>query len=168
MTDLIDKAKKIAFSVHKNQVDKLGVPYLAHVFDVASRVETFGEDYKIVALLHDAIEDAQSSDFKKNIEMDVKIYFSSSICDAVFAITKNDNEDYFKEYLPAVRENEIARAVKIADSSHNLSKSHLIDDAGLKNKLREKYIKVLNYLGVEGSEQEIDIIYSNKKWRVKL
>lgn len=57
---------------------------------------------------------------------------------------------------------EIAR--KIADSSHNLSKAHLINDKAQQEKLRKKYIKVLNFLGVNGKDYEKPIIFINGKW----
>ena len=64
---LITKAKKIAVRVHENQVDKNNYPYMAHILDVASRVSHLGEPFEIVGLLHDAIEDADPEEFKKEI-----------------------------------------------------------------------------------------------------
>jgi len=48
--------------------------------------------------------------------------------------------------------------MKIADSSHNLSKAHLIEDKLLQKKLRNKYIKVLNELGEDGEALENPLI----------
>jgi (p)ppGpp synthase/HD superfamily hydrolase len=48
--------------VHGTQTDKTrDYPYMAHVNDVAKRVQSLGDEYIIVALLHDAIEDAVRS-----------------------------------------------------------------------------------------------------------
>ena len=80
------------------------------------------------------------------------------------AISKNPGEDYFKDYLPRLKENKIAIQVKIADSSHNLSKAHLIDEISLQKKLRNKYIKVLNKLGVDGKSCEVSLKYEGGKW----
>ena len=79
-------------------------------------------------------------------------------------MTKTSGEDYFKDYLPRLKKNEIALKVKIADSSHNLSKAHLFENNDLQEKLRQKYIMVLNFLGVDGSQQEKPIIFTKGKW----
>tara|TARA_B100000780_G_C20976849_1_gene390192 strand:+ start:347 stop:538 length:192 start_codon:yes stop_codon:yes gene_type:complete len=41
--NLVTKAKNIASKVHKDQFDKKGHPYMAHVKDIASRVAHLGE-----------------------------------------------------------------------------------------------------------------------------
>ena len=79
-------------------------------------------------------------------------------------MTKNSGEDYFQDYLPRLKENKIAVQVKIADSSHNLSKAHLIEGTTLQYKLRNKYIKVLNELGVDGKSCEEPLVYNDGKW----
>ena len=66
-----------------------------------------------------------------------------------------------------MKQNPIAVKVKIADSSHNLSKAHLIDDQKKQDFLRNKYITVLDALGKNGSECEKPIIYNNGKWLEK-
>ena len=67
-----------------------------------------------------------------------------------------------------LKENKIATQVKIADSSHNLSKAHLLDEIH-QEKLRTKYIKVLNELGEDGMSCEIPLVYSEpeEKWILK-
>ena len=57
--EMIETAKEIAQSVHGDQKDKKNYPYMSHIFDVAKRVSHLGEKYEVVALLHDAIEDAE-------------------------------------------------------------------------------------------------------------
>ena len=158
-------AKEIAFKVHGEQVDKKNYPYMAHILDVASRVSHLGESYEIVGLLHDAIEDAEAESFKKEIIATIKKEFSEEILEAIFAMSKQEGEDYFRDYLPRLKRNKIAVEVKIADSSHNLSKAHLIEDKQLQQKLRSKYISVLNELGVDGKTLEIPLVYKDKKWK---
>ena len=79
-------------------------------------------------------------------------------------MSKKPGEDYFDDYLPRLKKNIIAVQVKIADSSHNLSKAHLIEDAPLQHKLRNKYIKVLDELGEEGESCEKPLVYKKEKW----
>ena len=161
---LITKAKKIAVRVHGNQVDKNNYPYMAHILDVASRVSHLGEPFEIVGLLHDAIEDADPEEFKKEILEEIETSFDEEVIKAITSMTKNPGEDYFQDYLPRLKENKIAVQVKIADSSHNLSKAHLIEGTTLQDKLRNKYIKVLNELGVDGKSCEEPLVYNDGKW----
>lgn len=161
---LVTKATKIAKKVHEHQVDKKNYPYMSHVLDVASRVSHLGESFEIVGLLHDAIEDSESDDLLNEILEDINNYFDEEVLDAIHAMTKIPGEDYFHEYLPRLKENKIALQVKIADSSHNLSKAHLIEDKILQDKLRSKYIKVLNELGVDGKNCEKLIVNIDGKW----
>lgn len=161
----IIKAKQIASRVHKDQVDKKCYPYMAHVLDVASRVSHLGENYEIVGLLHDAIEDAEPENFKRETVTTIKKEFSEEILVAIVAMSKKEGENYFQDYLPRLKRNKIAVEVKIADSSHNLSKAHLIEDMQLQQKLRSKYIKVLNELGVDGKALEKPLVYKDEKWK---
>lgn len=138
---------------------------MAHVLDVASRVSHLGENYEIVGLLHDAIEDAEPENFKRETVTTIKKEFSEEILVAIVAMSKKEGENYFQDYLPRLKRNKIAVEVKIADSSHNLSKAHLIEDMQLQQKLRSKYIKVLNELGVDGKALEKPLVYKDEKWK---
>tara|TARA_B100000787_G_C16131657_1_gene267682 strand:- start:80 stop:1015 length:936 start_codon:yes stop_codon:yes gene_type:complete len=161
---MIDKAKDIAKKVHQNQVDKENYPYMSHIADVAKRVSHLGEKYEVVAWLHDTIEDAEPEYFKEEIRQEIINSFDEEIVQAVKVMTKKPGEDYFKDYLPRFSESKIAYHVKIADSSHNLSKAHLIHDILLQEKLRKKYIKVLDELMYMGADCEIPIKFQDGKW----
>ena len=172
MQHKIDIARKIAEQIHlepnkkypKGQKDKKGFPYMSHINDIANRVAHHGKQYEIVGLLHDSIEDAHDDETKSKIEELIKSSFEQDIVDAIYAMTKTSAEDYFEDYLPRLKKNKIALKVKIADSSHNLSKAHLIKDKDEKDELRQKYIKVLNYLGVDGADCEKPIVFLNGRW----
>ena len=114
-------------------------------------------------MLHDAIEDAHNYEAREEVKSLINSHFDLEVIDAINAMTKMENEDYFLDYLPRLKKNKIALKVKIADSSHNLSKAHLIEDHTYQEKLRQKYIKVLNFLGVDGSKQEKEIIFDENK-----
>jgi (p)ppGpp synthase/HD superfamily hydrolase len=161
---LISKASEIALKVHGSQVDKKGYPYMSHVSDIARRVSQLGEPYEVVGLLHDAIEDADPKEFQEDVIADIKSSFSNEIFQSIVAMTKRPDEDYFEGYLARVKNNKIALQVKIADASHNLSKAHLIEDVKLQDKLRAKYIKVLDKIGEHGSFYEKPIIFKNGSW----
>ena len=169
MNSKVDIAKETAEKVHGSQTDKKNFPYMAHVNDVAKRVQQLGDDYFVVGLLHDAIEDAVKHNdgqrFQEEIKNLIKTTFNQEVVDAINAMTKLPEDDYFEDYLPRVKKNNIAKEVKIADSSHNLSKAHLLDnEPELQAKLRKKYIKVLNELGVNGPSCEKPIIFKDGEW----
>ena len=52
---MLNKALDIAYKAHWGQTDKAGAPYKLHLTRVALHCQT--EDEKIVALLHDVVED---------------------------------------------------------------------------------------------------------------
>ena len=164
MTNLINRAKEIALKVHKNQEDKLGYPYEDHVKHIASEVQHLGSDYEITGLLHDAIEDAEPNELKKEIFSEIKKEFSKEVNEAIKSMTREKGEDYFNEYLPRLRKNKIAIEVKKADARHNLGKAHLIEDSACQNNLRKKYKKVLKELGAAKPYEE-RIYYLNNEWR---
>lgn len=131
-------ALKIATEAHKGQVDKSGVPYINHPLIVASLVDT--EEEKIVALLHDTIEDTNIT------EQDLLNYgFSNKIVEAVKLLTHNKNVPYMV-YVAKIKDNELARKVKIADLTHNSDLSRLKEITEKDKKRYEKYQKALLYL----------------------
>jgi (p)ppGpp synthase/HD superfamily hydrolase len=166
---MIKQAKEIAIRVHRNQTDKLNISYFSHVVDVSNRVAHLGVEYEVVGLLHDAIEDV-SPDQQEDLATEIQNLFNKEVVYAIDCMTKRKppryekKEDYFEEYLPRLVTSEIAKKVKVADSSHNLSKAHLIEDLDLQNKLRNKYIRVLNFLGVDGKSCERPLIYKDCRW----
>ncbi|WP_277283744.1 HD domain-containing protein [Sneathia sanguinegens] len=131
-------ALKIATEAHKGQVDKAGIPYINHPLTVASLVDT--EEEKIVALLHDTIEDTNIT------EQDLLNYgFSNKIVKAVKLLTHNKNVPYM-DYIAKIKDNELARKVKIADLTHNSDLSRLKEITEKDKKRYEKYQKALLYL----------------------
>lgn len=131
-------ALKIATEAHKGQVDKAGIPYINHPLTVASLVDT--EEEKIVALLHDTIEDTNIT------EQDLLNYgFSNKIVEAVKLLTHNKNVPYMV-YVAKIKDNELARKVKIADLTHNSDLSRLKEITDKDKKRYEKYQKALLYL----------------------
>lgn len=117
MRDDVKLAHEIAKRAHKGQVDKASAPYILHPETVASFVTK--DDEKIVAYLHDVIEDTpcQLRDLE-NAE------FSSEIIKAVDLLTRKTGQSY-KQYLKLVKTNELARVVKLADLKHNSDLSRL-------------------------------------------
>lgn len=139
-THLTNEAMKIAYAAHHGQVDKSGIPYIFHPIHLA---EQMTDEYSVcVALLHDVVEDTDVT-----LEQ-LREIFPKEVTDAVALMTHGDNEDYF-EYVARLRDNPIARAVKLADLAHNSDQSRMTDQAGHATALRrweEKYSKALEIL----------------------
>lgn len=128
------RAEKIASEAHAGQVDKGGAPYIEHPRRVSAAVTTIPE--KIVALLHDVVEDCPAWTLDRLRAEG----FGGDIIEAVDAMTKRKNEDYFAAILRA-RANTIARVVKLADLADNSDRSRL-DGVTEKDERRlEKYAR---------------------------
>lgn len=135
---LLEKALSIALRAHKGQQDKAGKPYILHVLRVMMAVNK--TDEKIVALLHDAIEDSNIT--FEDLE---KESFPRFVIEAVKLLTKTNHQDYI-EYIRNIQKNEIAKSVKISDLNDNMNLKR-IKQLSDKDKLRmEKYKKALNIL----------------------
>lgn len=83
----IEVALSVALQAHKGQLDKGGAPYILHPLAVLNRVESMDE--KIVAVLHDVIEDTPVT-----LEQLQELGFSAEIVEAVRLLTKNESDDY--------------------------------------------------------------------------
>ncbi len=117
MQDLLNKAVELAHIAHDGQVDKGGQPYIGHPLRVMNNVKT--NDEKIVAVLHDTIEDSDLT-----LE-DLRVAgFSDRVIEAIDAITKLEGEKS-KDYLKRVMSNPIALKVKIADMTDNADISRI-------------------------------------------
>lgn len=136
---LSTRAELFARSIHVNQVDKAGKPYIRHLQAVVNNLVEPTEDMVAVAWLHDSVEDTETT-FD-----DLTYYFGSSVAQAVDAITKRNGELY-ADYLNRVKANPIARLVKIADLSHNMDLSRLLKITEKDLERKAKYIKAKEFL----------------------
>ena len=138
-TELTNKAIKIAFEAHAGQLDRSGLPYVLHPIHVAEQMKD--EDTCVVALLHDVIEDTDMT-----IE-DLRTYgFTEAQLEGVRLMTRLEDEDYF-DYVRNLKDNPIARAVKIEDLKHNSDKARISVMTDDDQKRLEKYKKALEILG---------------------
>lgn len=131
-------ALKLCFEAHKEQTDKSGMPYVFHPFHLAEQMET--EETTIVALLHDLVEDTAYT-----VEDLAEMGFSKAVTDAIALMTHSKDVDYM-DYVRGIKENPIAKAVKLADLNHNsdLTRLDVIDEKALNR--REKYLKAMALL----------------------
>jgi hypothetical protein len=115
MTDneLMDRAAAVCVASHAGQTDKAGQAYFQHPMRVALRCMT--TEQKIVALLHDTIEDTTVTP-----EYLREQGFSQEIVDAILSVTKRDGESY-EDFIKRAAENPIGRVVKLHDLEDNLN-----------------------------------------------
>ena len=138
-TPMTKKALKLCFEAHRDQTDKSGMPYVFHPFHLA---EQMTDEYTVtVALLHDVVEDTDIA-----FEDITSMGFPAEVTDALKLLTHDDAVEYM-DYVAKIKHNPIAKAVKLADLSHNSDTSRLdaVDEKALKRV--EKYaaaIKLLN------------------------
>lgn len=107
----------VATKTHAGQQDKAGAPYLLHVLRVMMRLDNMDE--KIVALLHDVVEDSEVT-----FEELANEGFPKKILKAVELLTKTENKSY-EDYIQEIKMNELARVVKLADLKDNMNISRL-------------------------------------------
>ena len=132
------KALKLCFEAHKEQVDKSGMPYVFHPFHLAEQMQD--EVTTVVALLHDVVED---TDYTIADLSDMG--FSREVTDALSLLTHDDEVPYM-DYVALIKNNPVARAVKIADLKHNSDTKRLdvVDEKAMQRV--EKYKKALALL----------------------
>jgi (p)ppGpp synthase/HD superfamily hydrolase len=155
MKSQLSIAVELAVEAHMHQMyGKL--PYIVHLYEVdqlviqayADKSRSHGEPYskepadeldclRATAYLHDIIEDT---------DITFDDLRTAGICEkvveAVLYITKTDGESY-KDYIAGVKSKELARKVKLCDTSANLMNS--IKEGNTKR--INKYSKQLQLLG---------------------
>lgn len=126
-------AELVAQKAHDGQFRRDGkTPYINHIKDVVSRVES--EDEKIVAWLHDTVEDTEVT-----FDDLAGLGLSPIVLEAIIAMTKPDGGVSYIEYLKGVKASPLATRVKLADIASNMS------DKPTDHQI-QKYTKALEFL----------------------
>lgn len=114
---LVIKSIHIASKAHKDQYRKDGkTPYIEHLFAVAYSVEPNTTETIATALLHDVIEQTGTT-----VEDMREQGIPEKVIHAVELLTRSDLDITYLDYIRDIKENPLARVVKIADINHNLS-----------------------------------------------
>ena len=140
-TPMTKKAMTLAYDAHHGQLDRSGVPYIFHPARVASGFTNEAE--ACVAWLHDVVEDTDVS-----LE-DIRLAgFGCVICDALRLLTHDKSVPYM-DYVRAIAENPIAKAVKLADLRDNMDVNRLaVIDDDTKRRFA-KYLEAYRLLTIE-------------------
>jgi (p)ppGpp synthase/HD superfamily hydrolase len=147
MKDQVQLAREIATKAHDGQFRWDGeTPYISHPAAIARVVATnynsvnfphFVIEATATAWLHDVVEDTPLT------IVDLRAAgISESILTAVDLLTKREGQSYL-DYLLQLKNNEIARVVKIEDIRNNMSDL----DRKKKKSMYEKYQLALYILG---------------------
>ena len=112
----LETALKLAVEAHYGQRDKGGRPYIFHPLRVAAGCSGKA---KVAALLHDTVEDT-SVTFEQLAELGI----DGEILAAVRLLTHDKRVPYL-DYVRKIRENPIAREVKLSDLRYNMDISRL-------------------------------------------
>ena len=136
--ELFDRALQIAIQAHREQKDKSGREYIMHPIRVAERCKD--PRAKIVALLHDTIEDTGVTAEYLHSEG-----FPDELVNGVLSVTKQDGETY-DDFVRRATENAIGREVKIADLEDNMDIRRLKEITEEDVARLRKYLRAWQYL----------------------
>ena len=132
---LLEQAIYIALQAHSGKLDKGGSPYILHPLRVMLTMVTTVE--KIVAVLHDVIEDSSFT-----IQQLKQNGFSKKVLDAVSLLTKKENQSY-QDYISVIKKNPLAAKIKLADLKDNMNTGRLkkitVDDKERLKKYKAAY-----------------------------
>ena len=138
MERVLEKAIQIAVNAHMGQKDRAGAPYILHSLRVMHSVDA--TDAKIVAILHDVVEDTPVT-FDELIEAGIPKHLVITLR----LLTHADNLSY-EDYIARLSENSLAVKVKLADLKDNMDLSRLREISEEDMDLYKKYVTSYRYL----------------------
>ena len=138
----IRHAYDFARAAHVNQKRASGEEYFSHPCAVAKILVDLGMDESTVsaAFLHDVVEDTD-----RTLDDLAAEGFSDEVIEALALLTHDGKDDYMT-YVRPIKDNPIAKAVKLADLRHNsdLSRLDVVDEKALTR--YERYQQAIAFL----------------------
>lgn len=127
-----EQAMQYAEDKHKGQYRQGGLEYVTHPIEVANMIREKGltDEMVMTALFHDLLEDTDAT------EADILALSNDVVLDAVKRLTKVEGYQ-MDAYIQGIRDNEIAKLVKLADRIHNLRHCNVTSEAFKKRYLEE-------------------------------
>ncbi len=148
--NIVKSAAVLACQLHRGQVDKAGVDYFTgHLTAVAKMGSTWQE--QVVGYLHDASEDTPNSVEQVLNLLDEKLESPLSDSDREeLAMTLRLLNHHLapdrETYIQRIKNNALAKAVKMHDLTHNMDLSRLPNPTRKDYERVERYKKEYNYL----------------------
>ena len=145
----LSDAIALARRAHEGQCDKSGAAYFGHVERVMHGVE--GEELKIIAILHDSIEDTdETTPINVTVEFLLAAGYPAHIVEAIDSLTKrpdeeNSDEGYMR-FVQRAAKNPLAREVKKADLRDNMDLTRLPGATEEDFRRLERYQRALGFL----------------------
>ena len=109
----LEKAIAVALQAHEGVLDKSGKPYVLHPLRLMLEMES--EEAQITAVLHDVVEDSDVS-----LDDLAAFDFPPSVIEALHYLTHDKDAVAYADYIDAIKDNTLARQVKLADLAHNM------------------------------------------------
>lgn len=127
----LEECKLFAMKKHGNQKRKQGTPYYTHPLAVCELLKRkgFPEEYQVAGLFHDLLEDTDTT-YDEIVQMS-----NTDVAEAVRLVTKEEGYN-MANYIARIKQNDMARMVKLADRIHNLTETHQMPE-----KFQRRYIK---------------------------
>lgn len=117
----LKEATNLAAHLHRDQVDKAGVPYFEHVEAVRDMLTGEPEEVRIAGVLHDSVEDTDMTlDELRRLDCPER---SVQIIDAV---TRRPGEAY-TDFIRRARQDPDGLKVKLADNFHNTGRLYNLE-----------------------------------------
>jgi (p)ppGpp synthase/HD superfamily hydrolase len=139
----LEDAIALARLAHNGQKDKAGADYIEHPLRVASTLS--GDDAKIVALLHDVLEDTAVT--REHLQLSG---YTPEIIAAIESLTKLPDEEGsdegYEKFIHRAAQNPLAQKVKIADLKDNMDLSRIAQPTDKDYARLEKYQRALKVL----------------------
>lgn len=116
--DPLAKAIALAAAAHlSHSPDKGGAPYILHPLRMMMRMSS--DDERMVAVLHDVVEDHKEEGYTFERLRDEGI--PPSVIDALRCVTKLAEDEDYTEFIHRAAANPVAKAVKLADLEDNMN-----------------------------------------------
>lgn len=145
---MIETALKIIEKAFAGKTDKAGEPYIEHLKRVSKSCPDLGinSEVKIIALLHDILEDCPEWNEKA-----MRVFFTDEIVKSVVALTHKKGDTY-DQYISKVMEDRWASIVKIYDLQDNMNITRLKEltneDLERLKKYHSAYVRILSTIKI--------------------
>ncbi|MEA3207606.1 MAG: hypothetical protein QOE70_663 [Chthoniobacter sp.] len=130
---LLERALQIAVTAHAGQTSKDGSPYILHPLRLMAEMDS--DDERIVAILHDVIEDSNLT--LADLEGEG---FASEVLEAIRLLTHEKSVPY-EEHVRRIEPHPLARKVKLADLRDNADLRRMTGDEERDSGRLKKYLR---------------------------